>query len=365
MSKHFILISFLLLQSGCVSKAPIQNIVEKPPQVCKTLYGHVHQIPASICVVLDPVAKRASGSYFYYRHQTPITLEGSFNPTSSLVELDELGDKKNPRRITGKFSGIWNEKENEYSGEWTFNSKKVDFSFWDLSNTKFQFKRHSQKFRYCLEGVLHDRTLDWNEISNSDRPRLQSEINDLMKKYINISEIEEDSKKGTQVSDNNLNCPKLKKEEEEEEERGHDMCNVDTLYKTYYVNSFILGVSQFESGFCGGAHPFEEGKTSFVDLRTGRFLKSSDFFNKKGLDKIKENVEKTLKSECDQGVDSLWGYNPARKELEFGTYSFCSGRNGFNSVFPEVDVMEGVSPSGLNSDFYNPITGNLFDSISP
>lgn len=298
---------------------------------------------------------KLSGTYFYQKVGSDISLKGSINSQGdfTLQEFDNNGKQ------TGEFKGKWSEAAGLPSatmeGTWAKPNSKQTLSFYatqqmvEITNgsrvvTK-EIKEDNKKEKYSIDAEYPELT----GASNPNADKFNQEVKNLIAKET------KGFKEGVAEVSADEDAPP-------DTGNGSDIRIVyDVSLATDDLISVIFDISAYSQG---AAHPNNYSQVLNYDLKTGRSLKLADLFkpNSDYLSAISRYAVSDLKKQSGQDADNEWlergagpdtdnylKWNISRKGLAitFDPYQVASYAEGAKHVIvPYSALKEDSKPDG-------------------
>ena len=278
--------------------------------------------------------EKLTGSYFYQKVGTPISLSGTIDKNGNVV-LDEFDSGGHQ---TGVFKGVWSEDENgliAVSGNWTKpnSDKKTAFSLHEepiefssgVEIVAKRIKENNKKMKYEIDAVYPQLTGS----GSANYEKFNQTIRGVVTKKVGAF------RTGQAPSADDPPPTEL-------ESLGSDLSVAYTIALARDdLISVVLEVSDYEAG---AAHPNSYSEVMNFDLKNGKVLKLADLFQpgSKYLQAISAYSIADLKKQGKQGQDSMlededWIQRGAGPDAE--NYSnWTIGKKGVGIIFDPYQV---------------------------
>lgn len=339
---------------------------------CKPWDGNINNNPAEICLTIASQGN-VTGTYFYFKHSTPIALHGTFDQETQQLTLFEQQEKVHPETVTGTWTGVLDKNQSKFTGTWKSGKDTLPFVFYDLTAHPFKTSRHEEidgscdfeeDIGYALSFTNYNYTWD-NVISlpNPDMlPLFQGLLKENRPEWAGAAIISNHPQKIKHDSDA---CEKKFDEVHIKQSGTHDKTKWDEAFGVYDdmttilirpVGKYLISITSSWNSYTGGAHPNEKANQTFYDLRTGEKVPFLDLFTKEGQDILYKTIltdfDKT--ADCNVDLNKIWDFGPDTADqhdltqwgISYGTYAFgCTGRPGYSlDKLPEPLVKQGLNP---------------------
>lgn len=302
-------------------------------------------------MTLDRDGDQLSGTYFYQKVGTDISLKGSINAHGdfTLNEFDSAGKQ------TGEFKGKWNEPVElpfaSLEGTWAKPNSKQTLSFYatqqmiEFTNgsrvaTK-EMKEDNKKENYSIDVEYPELTGSPNAFAGNFNQEAKSLVVNETKGF----------KEGVAEANADEDTP-------QDTGGGSD---IRISYDVVLASDDLISVSFDISAYSqGAAHPNNYSKVINYDLKTGKLLKLGDLFKPKSdyMGVISRYSVSNLKSQAGNDADNEWiekgagpesdnyvNWNVSRKGLAvtFDQYQVASYAEGPKHVIVPYAVVKDVT----------------------
>jgi hypothetical protein len=305
-------------------------------------------------MTLNREGDQISGTYFYQKIGTDISVKGSINSQGdfTFLESDSTG------KPNGEFKGKWSEAANlptaTLEGTWAKPNSKETLSFYateqiiEFNNglrvdTK-EIKEENKKLRYSVD-------VEYPELiggANPNSGKFNQEVKSLVTKEVKgfkdgVSEAATDEAPANPDSGSDIQI-------------GYDV-----VLATEDLISVVFGISTYSEG---AAHPNSYSQVINYDLKNGKSLKLADLFKpgSEYLGVISRHAVSDLKKQAGQDADNDWiekgagpdvdnflSWNISKRglALTFDPYQVGSYAEGPKHVVVPYSVLKDISkPDG-------------------
>lgn len=272
---------------------------QKSETTTKTDYCHfTGTINGNLPIVMDLIQNGAtySGSYYYTKYNSPISLQGQTNKKGE-IELFVMNDEgEKTEFITGKIN------QNTFVGNWknrdkTKNlpislvedySKSINFSIISIKDSVKLFKNRKETPQATFSDVII-------EVKQVPQGSNLSKIKEILKKHQSVQN-ESSSQTAKQTIENNKKSffkeyLEVNKDQDEDYLYAANWVNQNDIEVIFNDNYFAtLSFSNYQ--YLGGAHGMYGETYLVIDTKNGKEIKLNDIFDKQSIATLEKRMLK-------------------------------------------------------------------------